>query len=222
MNSVANASRLRQSTRAMTTRRNARSITGQFNSIRPTDDLHRAFQSWPEFLHLAILDVHSNVEFFSTQPETFELAGNRAYTPDALIVFRRDRRPVFREVKPRRLLEIDTNKFWERVPAIVEQCEARGADFEIVTEGYWLDPVRWSISSHLRHAVRRAKRWEMDAVLALLEDGAASIAEIMRHPVLGAEGKFAALALCSLGLAELRRDKTIDYSTVIRLTNRGN
>lgn len=215
-NANAARSRTRQSNQSLLTRRNSTSITGQFNSVRE-DGVLRAFQSLPEFLHLAILDVHPNVDWFESQPDTIELPGGRCYTADALVGFRRGRRPVYREVKPLAAIERDPDldgKFDELVAA----CDALGADFEIAVEGYWLNPVRWSITSLLRHSVRRAKRWEIDVVRMALEDGALSIAELMRVTSLFHSAKFAALALCVSGRAELRRDLPITPATLIRLT----
>jgi hypothetical protein len=216
--SKANAerSRARQANRSLLTRRNSTSITGQFNSVRQ-DGVLRVFQSLPEFLHLAILDVHPNVEWFESQPDTFELPGGRAYTADALVRFRRGRRPVYREVKPLAALERDPD-LDGRLDDIVAACDDRGADFEIAVQTYWLHPVRWSITSLLRHSARRAKRMEMDVVRMALEDGALSIAELMQVTSLSHTAKFAALALCVSGRAEIRRDQAITPATLVRLT----
>lgn len=215
MSSSVRASRARQSNRRLLTRRNSTSITGQFNSVRE-DGVLRAFQSGPEFLHLGILDVHPNVAEFITQPEPFELPGGRAYTADALVRFRRDRRPVYREVK--RLADLQRDPDLEdRLLAIVAACDDRDADFEIVVEGYWLDPVRWSITSHLRHAVRRAPLLHRDVVSMALQDGALSIAELERRTALGHDAKFAALSLCGRGQADLQRDRPISPETIIRI-----
>lgn len=211
----ANGSRRRQSNRSLLTRRNSTSMTGQFNSVRD-DGVLRAFQSRPEFLHLAILDVHSNVDWFETQPDTIELPGGRWYTADVFATFRRGRRPVYREVKKRAALEVDPD-LEGRYEDIVAACDQRGADFEIVVEGYWLEPVRWSITSLLRHSVRRASRLEKDVVRVALQDGAQSLAEIMRTTRLSHAGRFAALALAAEGLATFRRDRPVSPETIVRL-----
>lgn len=205
----------RRTNRGLLTRRNATSITGQFNSVRG-DGVLRAFESRPEFLHLAILDVHPNVEWFETQPEPLRLPGGRIYTADAYARFRRHRRPVYREVKPLWFIERDPD-LDGRYDDIVAACAERGADFEIVVQGYWLDPVRWSITSLLRHSARRAGRMEMDVVRMALADGAMSLAEIMRLTALGHAGKFAALSLCVAGVAEIRRNRPVTTETVVRL-----
>jgi hypothetical protein len=211
----ADRSRKRQANRSLLTRRNSTSATGQFNSVRH-DGVLRAFQSKPEFLHLAILDVHPNIEWFETQPDTIELPGGRWYTADVFATFRRGRRAVYREVKKRAALETDPD-LEGRYLDIVAACEERGADFEIVLEGYWLEPVRWSITSLLRHSVRRASRIEKDIVRMALEDGAMSLAEIMRATSLSHAGRSAALALAADGVATFRRDRAVTLDTLVRL-----
>jgi hypothetical protein len=195
----ADRSRKRQANRSLLTRRNSTSATGQFNSVRH-DGVLRAFQS----------------KWFETQPDTIELPGGRWYTADVFATFRRGRRPVYREVKKRAALETDPD-LEGRYLDIVAACEERGADFEIVLEGYWLEPVRWSITSLLRHSVRRASRIEKDIVRMALEDGAMSLAEIMRATSLSHAGRSAALALAADGVATFRRDRAVTLDTLVRL-----
>lgn len=205
--------RTRRSPKSIIQRRNARSVTGNLNSVR--DGFPHVFESRPEALHLAILDSDCTVEWFRSQPETIQLPGGRSYTPDALIRFRSGRY-LYREVKPLWRLEEDPT-FDGRRDDIAAACALRGADFEVATEEFWRDPIRCRNASLIRHACRRTTRWECDLVREHLSRGSQSLIEIERETGLDTRGRFAALALGLKGIAKVPADRLITLETVVRL-----
>jgi len=85
---------------------------------------------------IMLMAVDPEIDDFGSQPETFHfggLKGRRRYTPDFLVL-RRTAFPVYREVKPEAALARDPT-FRGRRKAIEAECAARGATFEIWTEG---------------------------------------------------------------------------------------
>lgn len=202
--------------RSVLTRRNSKTITGQFNSVRE-DGVHRVFKSHAEFLHLSILDVDPEVSSFITQIEAFRFASEETFTADAFVTFKGGRRPVFRMVTWLSRIREDPDLHGRRA-RIEEACDQRSADFEVVTERFWADPIAIEIARSLRHAARRAKRVEMDIITSALEDGALSLAELSRKTGLSHRARSAALSLCAKGRAAIRRDRPIDQTTLFWLT----
>lgn len=203
----------RRSDRSILNRRGSKTATGGFNSIRDSSQL--PFESRHELIHLGIIDADPRVDWFVSQPETFDLPGNRQYTPDALIVDRSGQL-CYREVKPSWYFE-NNPTLDDKLADIVAACAARGAIFQLVTEAYYREPTRWWNARTIRHAYRRAERYEKDIVQQLLRDGARSVAEIERETALGYRGGHAAIALGLNGIVSYRMDKPIDGETLVRL-----
>lgn len=196
------------------TRRNARSITGELISVR--DSVCHVFESLGEMRTAIILDVSHDVAGFRTQPERMHLDDGGTYTPDVQIWWR-DGRVTYREVKPDEKL-IEKPDLDGRVDPIRRACAERSADFEIVTDRWYSDPVRLRNANLLRHAFRRSRADDLAAVADLLSRrGALPLSEVPRESGLGPAGHYAALALAAARRCHVDLGMAIGFDTMLRL-----
>ncbi|WP_168134728.1 TnsA endonuclease N-terminal domain-containing protein [Sphingomonas corticis] len=196
------------------TRRNARSITGELVSIR--DSVCHVFESLGEMRTAIILDVDFDVVAYRTQPERMRLDDGGTYTPDVQIRWR-DGRVTYREVKPDGKLA-EKPDLDGRVDPIRRACAERGADFEIVTDRWYGDPVRLRNANLLRHAFRRSRVDDVAVVVDLLgRRGTLPLSEISRESGLGPAGHYAALALAAARRCRVDLDIAIGFDTMLRL-----
>lgn len=198
--------------RDLRTRRNARSITGQLNSIYAP--VSHVFESLGEMRHATICDADWRVVTLQTQPQRLVLADGRTYTPDAKVWIRDVERPIFREVKPDRWLR-DDPELDGKLLLIADACARLGCDFEIVSDRWYDCEPRLKNAQWIRRAARHAPTEHLEHVAKLLFAVRALPAEeIGRQSGLGAEGIFAAYALaglrfCCVDLNEPANDDTL-------------
>lgn len=182
--------------RDLRTRRNARSITGQLDSIYV--QVCHVFESLGEMRHATICDADWNVVKFQTQPERINLADGRTYTPDAKVWIRGSARPIFREVKPDKWLRKDP-ELDGKLLLIADACARLGCDFEIISDSWYNCEPRLQNAQWIRRAARHAPTQHLEHVARLLHAVHILPAdEVARQSGLGADGVFAAYALAGL------------------------
>ncbi|MBJ7438034.1 MAG: hypothetical protein JHD35_03275 [Sphingopyxis sp.] len=199
--------------RDLRTRRNARSITGQLNSIHA--DISHVYESLGEMRHAIICDADWNVLRLETQPQRISLADGRTYTPDAKVWLRGSARPIFRELKPIRWLRDDPD-LKGKLHLISESCAMLGCDFEILSDVWYNRQPRLMNSNWIRRAAKHAPDAHLRHVAELLSSrGALPADEIARQSGLGGDGVFAAYALVGLRFCLVDLDRRFDSDTVI-------
>ena len=112
------------------------------------------FESLPERDAMVLLDIDPGVVAFHSQPETFRWvdAGRaRRYTPD-ILVERRDGGREYREVKPRKVRDLDPT-LDGRLDRILIECAARGAAFAFWTKEEIQGQPRLSNAKRLRSSL---------------------------------------------------------------------
>lgn len=198
--------------RDLRTRRNARSITGQVNSIFAK--VSHVFESLGEMRHAVICDADWHIQRLETQPQRLQLADGRTYTPDAKIWHRSSARPIFREIKPYKWLK-DDPELDGKIQLISNASDEMGCDFEIISDAWYNKQPRLQNSNWIRRATKLAPRTHVYRIAELLtEFEALPASEIDHKSGLGRDGRFAAYALAGLRFCRVDLNEPFDDETV--------
>ena len=195
-------------------RRNARSTTGEINSIRGSTA--HVFESTGEMRHTVILDADWRVERYQNQPKQLMLADGRSYTPDCK-VWMRFGPPIYREIKPFKFLR-DDPALDGKVQLIADAAAAEGCKFQIISSAWYDAFPRLRNAYWLRRAARRADQFNVELVAELLaRQGPLPASEIARRSGIGEAGRFAAYGLAAIQRCRLSLDEVFDDDTMFEM-----